>query len=89
MDISAYDTEEHLITKKASFNELRAWIRAERGLCVSNLNISQAKNLLGFAITEYKGKQASGKYEQPKLKEDKLVAIKEAFDHFGILKDEE
>jgi hypothetical protein len=72
-------------TPAASYTEIRRYIRKKYGKCVSNLNVSQAKERLGLSRTEYKGREASGKYEQPKLNEDKYELIREAFEHFGMI----
>ena len=64
----------------ASYTRIRQWIKDEYGIC-----LSQAKDALGIAKEEYKGRQASGKYKTPGLKEEKLEVIKAAFEYFDIL----
>ncbi len=69
----------------ASYTEIRRYIREKYGKCVSNLNVSQAKERLGLSRTEYKGREASGKYPQPKLRDDKYELIVDAFRHYGMI----
>ena len=80
-----FDTEQYLQKKKASYKDIRAWIKMKFGVCVSNLNVSQAKRRFGLCQSEYKGKEASGKYPQPVLSDEKLELIRLAFEHFGLI----
>ena len=80
-----FDTEQYLQKKKASYKDIRAWIKRKYGVCVSNLNVSQAKRRFGLCQSEYKGKEASGKYPQPVLSDEKLELIRLAFEHFGLI----
>ena len=80
-----FDTEPHLQTKRATYTDIRGWIKRHYDVCVSNLNVSQAKQRLGLSQYEYKGVVASGKYAVPVLSEDKFELIRIAFEHFGLI----
>ena len=68
-----------------SYADIRQWVKQEYGINVSNLAVSQTKDVLGIAKTPYKGRPASGKYQTPNLKPEKQKAITEALKHFGML----
>ena len=74
------------VTKdKASYTDIRQWVKQEYGINVSNLAVSQTKDALGISKTPYKGRTASGKYQTPDLKPEKQKAITEALKHFNII----
>ena len=69
----------------ASYTDIRQWVKQEYGINVSNLAVSQTKDVLGISKTPYKGRTASGKYQTPDLKPEKQKAITEALRYFGML----
>ena len=85
VDMNSFPGYKSTEKETASYTRIRQWIKDEYGICVSNLALSQAKDALGIAKEEYKGRQASGKYKTPGLKEEKLEVIKAAFEYFDIL----
>ena len=88
VDIADYESEIRLQTKRATYVQIRAWVKEKYGLYVSNLAISQTKERCGLAKGEYKGSEGAKGHYVPKLKPEKEAAIREAFLWFGILKDE-
>ena len=83
--IDDFESEPNIQSKRATYTDVRAWIKEKYGICVSNLNVSQAKQRLGLCQNEYKGIAASGKYAQPVLSDEKYELIRTAFEHFGII----
>ena len=83
-----FQEETYLFEHKASYTEIRAWVRKKYGLCVSNLNVSQTKAALGLSRKPYKGREAAEGYYVPRLKPEKAEAITDALKHFGMYSDE-
>ena len=83
--IDDYEGETRLQTKCATYDEIRAWVKKNYGLHVSNLAISWTKDLCGLAKTVHKehcgphGRYASN------LTPEKEAAIREAFIWFGLI----
>ena len=55
------------------------------GQVVTNLDISCAKQCCGLQTVEYKGKQASGKYDAPHRRQEKEEMAIAALRHFGLV----
>ena len=53
--IDDYEGETHLQTKRATYAEIRAWVRKHCGLHVSNLAISWTKDRCGLAKARPRG----------------------------------
>ena len=87
--IDDYEGETHLQTKRATYRQIRAWVRQNYGLHVSNHAISWTKDLFcGLAKVQHKGpKGAHGPYVA-ELTPERANAIREAFRWFGIIKSE-
>ena len=49
VEIDGYEGETRLQTKRATYKDLQAWVKERYGLHVSNLAISQTKELCGLA----------------------------------------
>ena len=63
VDIDDYEGETYLQTKRATYAEIRAWVKRKYGLHVSNLAISWTKDRCGFAKTRpKKGEGPEGIY---------------------------
>ena len=75
-------------TKRATYAEIRAWVRKHHGLYVSNLAISWTKDRCGLA--KYRPKTGTGPegHYASELTPEKEAAIRAAFVRFGIIKDE-
>ena len=88
VDIDDYEAETRLQTKRATYAEIRAWVKKEYGLHVSNLAISWTKDRCGLAKARpKKGKGSEGPYAS-ELTPEKEAAIREAFIRFGLIKKE-
>ena len=88
MSIDDYEGETYLQTKRATYAEIRAWVKENYGLHVSNLAISWTKDRCGLAKTRPKeGTGPEGHYAS-ELTPEKETAIREAFIRFGLIKNE-
>ena len=86
VDIDDYEGETRLQTKRATYAEIRAWVKKEYGLHVSNLAISWTKDRCGLAkYRPKKGEGPEGPYGA-ELTPEKETAIREAFIRFGLIK---
>ena len=82
--VDGFEGETHLQTKRATYAEIRAWVRKHYGLHVSNLAISWTKDRCGLAKTRpRKGEGPEGRYAS-ELTPEKEDAIRAAFIRFGI-----
>ena len=88
VEIDGYEGETRLQTKRATYKDIQAWVKERYGIHVSNLAISQTKELCGLAKTEYKGYGDAEGNSAPKLAAKKEAAIREAFIWFGLIKKE-
>ena len=85
VDIDDYEGETYLQTKRATYAEIRAWVKKHYGLHVSNLAISWTKDRCGLAKTRPKERKgAQGPYAV-ELTPEKEAAIREAFIRFGLI----
>ena len=86
VEIDDYEGETRLQTKRATYKQIRAWVKKHYGLHVSNLAISWTKDLCGLAKRQQKDiKGAHGPYAA-NLTPEKVEAIRAAFISFGIIK---
>ena len=86
--IDDYEGETYLQTKRATYAEIRAWVKRNYGLHVSNLAISWTKDRCGLAkYRPKKGEGPEGPYGA-ELTPEKEFAIRAAFIHFGLIKSE-
>ena len=86
VDIDDYESETRLQTKRATYKDIRVWVRKNYGLHVSNLAISWTKDRCGLAKTVCKERGGpQGPYES-ELTPEKEAAIREAFKWFGMMK---
>ena len=88
VEIDGYEGETRLQTKRATYKDIQTWVKERYGIHVSNLAISQTKELCGLAKTEYKGYGDAGRRCAPKLAAKKEAAIREAFIWFGLIEKE-
>ncbi len=87
VETDGYEGETRLQTKRATYKDVQAWVKERYGIHVSNLAISQTKELCGLAKTEYKEGYGDAKgHFTPKLAAKKEAAIREAFIWFGLIK---
>ncbi len=87
VETDGYEGEMRLQTKRATYKDIQAWVKERYGIHVSNLAISQTKELCGLAKTEYKG-YGDAEGHAPKLAAKKEAAIREAFIWFSLIKKE-
>ena len=85
VDIDDYEGETYLQTKRATYEEIRAWVKRKYGIHVSNLAIAQTKDICGLAKHENMGHKVFEGLDAPKLTPEKEAAIREAFLWFGLI----
>lgn len=71
--------------KKATYQEIKDYVREHSGLKVSSLYIAQVKQKCGIIERENYNKPKSEDAKQPQCPPDKEKAIKEALTHFGMI----
>lgn len=71
--------------KKATYEEIKAYVMENTGLKVSSLYIAQVKQKHGIIERENYNKPKSEDSRQPKCPADKEAAIVEALKHFGMI----
>ena len=72
-------------TKRATYAEIRAWVKKNYGLHVSNLAISWTKDRCGLAKTRPKESKGIESPYASELTPEKEAAIREAFIRFGLI----
>lgn len=70
---------------KASYDEIKSYVKEHTGLTVSSLNIAQVKQKCGIIERENYNKPKSENSSQPKCTPEKEQAIKSALKHFDML----
>ena len=70
---------------KASYDEIKSYVKEHTGLTVSSLNIAQVKQKCGIIERENYNKPKSENSSQPKCTPEKAQAIKSALKHFDML----
>lgn len=83
--LDGYDAEQRVLSHKATYTEIKAWVSAEYHEAVTNLDISRARKRCGLVQDEYKGRPPSSKYYEPKPRKHKEDMVIEAFRHFGMI----
>ena len=86
VEIDEYEGETYLQTKRATYKDIRAWVKKNYGLHVSNLAISWTKDLCGLAKLQNKGTPGPHGPYTAELTPEKAEAIRAAFISFGIIK---
>ena len=86
VEIDDYEGETYLQTKRATYKDIRAWVKKNYGLHVSNLAISWTKDLCGLAKLQHKGTPGPNGPYAAELTPEKAEAIRAAFISFGIIK---
>ena len=71
--------------KKATYEEIKAYVLEHNGLKVSHLYIAQVKQKYGIIERENYNKPKSENAKQPQCPPEKEKAITEAFNYFGML----
>lgn len=78
LDVTAAET-------KATYEEIREYVKEHTGLNVSNLYIAQVKQKCGIKERENYNKPKAEKLKQLKCPPEKEKAIIEALKHFGMI----
>ena len=78
MDLTAAES-------KATYEEIKAYVKEQTGLQVSNLYIAQVKRKCGIIERVNYNLPKSEDYRQPKCPPEKEEAIKEALNHFSMI----
>ena len=71
--------------KKATYEEIKAYVLENTGLKVSNLYIAQVKQKYGIIERENYNKSKSEDSRQPQCPKEKEDAIIDALKHFGMI----
>ena len=71
--------------KKATYEEIKAYVLEHTGLKVSNLYIAQVKQKYGIIERENYNKSKSEDSRQPQCPKEKEDAIREALKYFGMI----
>lgn len=71
--------------KKATYEEIKAYVLEHNGLKVSHLYIAQMKQKYGIIERENYNKPKSENAKQPQCPPEKEKAITEALKHFGMI----
>ena len=71
--------------KKATYEEIKAYVLEHTGLKVSSLYIAQVKQKCGIIERENYNKPKSEDAKQPQCPPEKESAITEALKHFGMI----
>lgn len=71
--------------KKATYEEIKAYVLEHNGLKVSYLYIAQVKQKYGIIERENYNKPKSENSRQPKCPPEKETAITEALKYFGMI----
>ena len=78
LDVTAAET-------KATYEEIRSYVKEHTGLNVSHLYIAQVKQKCGIKERENYNKPQSENNRQPKCPPEKEKAIREALKHFKMI----
>ncbi len=71
---------------KATYDEIKAYVKENTGLTVSSLNIAQVKQKCGLEKRENYNKSKSNNTKQPRCPKEKETAIIDALRHFKMMK---
>ena len=71
--------------KKASYEEIKAYVLEKFGMKVSHLYIAQVKRKCGIIEGENYNKPKSEDSWQPQCPPEKEAAIRAALEHFGMI----
>ena len=73
------------VEKKATYEEIKAYVLENTGLKVSNLYIAQVKQKYGIIERENYNKPKSENARQPQCPKEKEDAIKDALEYYGMI----
>lgn len=70
---------------KATYSQIKDYVKVHTGLTVSSLNIAQTKNKRGIIERENYNKAKTEDYRQPNCPPEKEQAILDAFQYFKMI----
>ncbi|MDO4545803.1 MAG: 23S rRNA (uracil-5-)-methyltransferase RumA, partial [Bacillota bacterium] len=85
VDISMDELDLTAAEKKATYDEIKAYVLEHSGLRVSSLYIAQVKQKYGIIERENYNKPKSDEAKQPQCPPDKEAAIVEALKYFSMI----
>ena len=85
VEVSMDELDVTAAESKATYNEIRDYVREHHQLKVSNLYIAQVKQKYGIIERENYHKAKSENAKQPKCPKEKEDAIVEALKHFQMI----
>ena len=85
MQAITYLAGDYQVKLKATYKEIKEYIKQHTGLTVSTLNIAQIKQKCGIIERSNYNKPKSDNSKQPNCTEEKEKAIIEAFKHFKMI----
>ena len=71
-NIDNYEDETRRQSKRATYEQIKNWVKKNYNLHVSGSDIAHTKELCGLSKNVYKGQKASGKYAPPSYAPIKL-----------------
>ncbi len=77
----------NLMKKKATYAQVKDWVKETYGVQVPNLYIAQVKDKMGMDKRENYNKGRE-RHHVPSVPEDKEIMIRAAFKHFGVVLEE-
>lgn len=85
VDFSLEDLDLSELKGKATYEQIKDFVREQTGFRVSSLYISQVKKKCGLEVGESYNKPKSEDARQPQVIPEKEEAIMKAFRHFGVI----
>ncbi len=70
----------------ATYEQIREWVKSNHQCYVKGCWIAHAKEIYGIPVRKSPNRYNENERAVP-CPDDKLVYIKEAFEHFGMIKD--
>ena len=84
MSLDSYGDDQNVITRKATYRDIVAWVKETYGVHVRNIDISRAKQRCGLAHADLDRKASPGYRPQSERPDREMLAIA-AFRHFGMI----
>ena len=85
IDFSLENLDLSELKGKATYEQIKDYVREQTGFRVSSLYISQVKRKCGLEVGESYNKPKSDDARQPQCTPEKKEAIMQALSHFGVI----
>jgi hypothetical protein len=85
IDFSLENLDLSELRGKATYEQIKDYVREQTGFRVSTLYISQVKRKCGLEVGESYNKPKSEDARQPQCTPEKEKAIMQALSHFGVI----